>query len=231
MECYWTVNVILTDAEQRSIWLSLLFNNTPYLPKHKSTIVLLYNKCMLCFSCHFRPLKPLTFRMDHAKLLDVLMSLPVSHAILPRAVCFAMSRPANHAICSYTDSSGYATWAIRISLFLDYIIIYNYWLMRHWIWCDIDQRIPILTEAKPRSIFVFTGRYHIISNDSLVNNCFIIYHLEKDVQVSLHIEKHTELIHKFWDSQTFSRNSAEVDKTTPLLFYKCCALVSSFNIY
>ena len=25
MECYWTVNVILTDAERRSIWLSLLF--------------------------------------------------------------------------------------------------------------------------------------------------------------------------------------------------------------
>ena len=57
MECYWTVNVILTDAEQRSIWLSLLFNNTPCLPKHKSTIVLLYNKFILCISCHFRLLK------------------------------------------------------------------------------------------------------------------------------------------------------------------------------
>ena len=53
-------------------------------------------------------------------------------------------------------------------------ILYNYWLMRHWIWCDIDQIIPILTEAKPRSILVFSGRYHIISNASLVNNCFII---------------------------------------------------------
>ena len=41
MECYCTVNVILTDAEQRSILLSLLFNNTPCLAKHKSTIVLL----------------------------------------------------------------------------------------------------------------------------------------------------------------------------------------------
>ena len=57
MESYWTVNVILTDAERRSIWLSLLFNNTPCLPKHKSTIVLLYNKFILCISCHFRPLK------------------------------------------------------------------------------------------------------------------------------------------------------------------------------
>ena len=104
MECYWTVNAILTDAERRSIWLSLLFNNTPCLLKHKSIIVLLYNKCMLCISCHFRPLKPLTLRMDHAKLLDVLTSLPVSHAILPRAVCFATSRPANH------------------------VILYNYWL-------------------------------------------------------------------------------------------------------
>ena len=77
--------------------INLLFNNTPCLPKHKSTIVLLYNKCMLCISCHFGSFKPLTLRMDHAKLLDVLTSLPVSHSILPCAVCFATSGPANHA--------------------------------------------------------------------------------------------------------------------------------------
>ena len=124
MECYWTVNVILTDAEQRSIWLSLLFNNTPCLPKHKSIIVLLYNKCMLCISCHFILLKPLTLWVDSAKLLEVLTSLPVSHAILPRAVCFATSRPANHAICSFIDSSGYASGPIRRCLFIDYIITY-----------------------------------------------------------------------------------------------------------
>ena len=46
--------------------------------------------------------------------------------------------------------------------------------MRHWIWCDIDQRIPILTSASPRSILVLSGRYHIISNASLVNNCISI---------------------------------------------------------
>ena len=56
------------------------------------------------------------------KLLDVLTSLPVSHAILPSAVCFATSHPANHAICSYIDSSGYASGPIRICLFIDYII-------------------------------------------------------------------------------------------------------------
>ena len=61
--------------------------------------------------------------MDHAKLLDVLTSLPVSHAILSRAVCFETSHPANHAICSYIDSSGYASGPIRICLFIDYIII------------------------------------------------------------------------------------------------------------
>ena len=77
---------------------------------------------MLCISCHFIPLKPLTLRMDHAKLLDVLTSLPVSHAILPRAVRFATSRPANHAICIFIDSSGYASGPIRICLFIDYII-------------------------------------------------------------------------------------------------------------
>ena len=27
-------------------------------------------------------------------------------------------------------------------------------------------------EATPRSISVFSGRYHIMSNDSLVNNCY-----------------------------------------------------------
>ena len=50
---------------------------------------------------HLLSLKPLTLRMDHAKLPDVLTLLPVSHAILPRAVCFVTSRPANHAICSF----------------------------------------------------------------------------------------------------------------------------------
>ena len=52
----------------------------------------------------FRPLKPLTLRMDHAKLLDVPTSLPVSHKILSRVVCFATSRPVNHATCSYTNA-------------------------------------------------------------------------------------------------------------------------------
>ena len=60
--------------------------------------------------------------MDHAKLLDVLTSLPVSQSILPRAVCFATSRPASHAICSFIDSSGYASGPIRRCLFIDYII-------------------------------------------------------------------------------------------------------------
>ena len=60
--------------------------------------------------------------MDHAKLLDVLTSLLVSRSILPRVVCFATSRPANHAICSFIDSSGYASGPIRRCLFIDYII-------------------------------------------------------------------------------------------------------------
>ena len=58
----------------------------------------------------------------HAKLLDVLTSLPVSHSILPRAVWFATSRPANHALCSFIDSKGYASGPIRRYLFIDYII-------------------------------------------------------------------------------------------------------------
>ena len=49
-------------------------------------------------------------------------------------------------------------------------ILYNYWLLRHWTWCDVDLRVPILTKAEPRSILVFSGRYHIMSNASIVNN-------------------------------------------------------------
>ena len=57
-----------------------------------------------------------------------------------------------------------------------------------------------------------------VSNKHCLLTFFIIYNLEKDVQVSLHLEKNTELIYKFWDSQAFSRNSADLDKTTSLLF-------------
>ena len=50
--------------------------------------------------------------MDHAKILDVLTSLPVSHVILPRVVCFATSRPANHAICRVNWlTGGICIWA------------------------------------------------------------------------------------------------------------------------
>ena len=49
--------------------ISLVFNITPCLTKHKSTIVLLGNKCFLCISCHFGLLKPLTLQIDHADYL------------------------------------------------------------------------------------------------------------------------------------------------------------------
>ena len=67
-------------------------------------------------------IKTLTLRMGHAKLLDVLTSLPISRSILPRAVYFATSHPANHAICSFIDLSEYASGPIRRCLFIDYII-------------------------------------------------------------------------------------------------------------
>ena len=71
----------------------------------------------------FKTIKTLTLRIDHAKLHDVLTSLPVSQSILPRAVCFATSRPASHAICSFIDSSGYASGPIRRCLFIGNIIM------------------------------------------------------------------------------------------------------------
>ena len=71
----------------------------------------------------FYTVKTIDVKGDSAKLLYVLTSIPVSHAILPRAVFFGTSRPANHAICIFIDSSGYAPGPIRICLFIDYIII------------------------------------------------------------------------------------------------------------
>ena len=59
--------------------------------------------------------------MDHAKLLDVLTSHPISHAILPRAVCFATSRPANYA---HVVTSAAVDWHLSQSedVYLDYTI-------------------------------------------------------------------------------------------------------------
>ena len=34
-----------------------------------------------------------------------------------------------------------------------------------------------MTSASPRSILVFSGRYHIISNASLVNNCIMFHYV------------------------------------------------------
>ena len=103
---------------------------------------------MLYIFCHFIPLEPLTLRMDHAKLLDVLTSLPVSHAILPRAVCFATSRPANHAICSFIDSSGYESGPIRIYLFIDHII--TLFMTRRYPLQGSNMFFYVLTSAGPR---------------------------------------------------------------------------------
>ena len=55
--------------------------------------------------------------------------------------------------------------------------------------------LPILTNASivntsPRSILVFSGRLHIISNVSIANNCYIIYHLNKQTIQLKFIKKH-----------------------------------------
>ena len=39
------------------------------------------------------------------------------------------------------------------------------WGEKQWTWCDVDQRIPILTEVN-----VFSGRHHIMSSAPVVNN-------------------------------------------------------------
>ena len=45
-----------------------------------------------------------------------------------------------------------------------------------------------LTSASPRSILVFSGRYHIISNASLVNNCIMSLKSFKNVCNIIFIE-------------------------------------------
>ena len=75
-----------------------------------------------CISCYFGQLKPLSLRMDYAKLLDVLTSFLESHGILPRAVCFAASRPASHVTCCFIRDSRQASEPIRSRLFIDYIM-------------------------------------------------------------------------------------------------------------
>ena len=39
-------------------------------------------------------------------------------------------------------------------------------------------RYHIMSNASPRAILVFSGRYHIMSNASIVNNCFVILFLK-----------------------------------------------------
>ena len=47
-------------------------------------------------------------------------------------------------------------------------------LLIYMIRCDIYLRMQILPRALPRSVLVFAGRYHIILNVSIANNCIIL---------------------------------------------------------
>ena len=68
----------------------------------------------------------------------------------------------------------YHIFLLKITIFRDakYYTIIDYLGIGYDV--ILTRRIPILTEAKPRSILVFSGQYHIIYNASIVNNCFII---------------------------------------------------------
>ena len=57
---------------------------------------------MLCISCHFIPLKRLALRVDHAKLLDVLTSLPVIVRD-PVIGLIKWFRPKGMKVCSYAE--------------------------------------------------------------------------------------------------------------------------------
>ena len=46
----------------------------------------------------FKTIKTLTSRTDHAKLLDVLTSLPVSHSILPRALQYHVQQTMHYLV-------------------------------------------------------------------------------------------------------------------------------------
>ena len=56
-----------------------------------------------------------------------------------------------------------------------FMILYNFLLLRHWMWCNTSIDCgEAIAEASPRSILILSRRYYIISNASIVNNCFII---------------------------------------------------------
>ena len=42
-----------------------------------------------------------------------------------------------------------------------------------------------MTSATPRSVSVFSGRYHIMSNASIVNNCIILHGSQKLIYTSM----------------------------------------------
>ena len=77
----WVLLNIKRHIDRRGAEVNM-FITTPCFPKHKSTIVLLYNDCMLCIFCHFGPLKPMTLWVEPCKITwrsDVISCKPYNH--------------------------------------------------------------------------------------------------------------------------------------------------------
>ena len=122
------LHIVTKDVTSLSISVLLLFRH--YI-SHKITFGAPSSGGVLRSACGaFIDHKTLTLQMDHAKLLDVLTSPPVSRSILPCAVYFATSGPAKPCDMYFIDSSGYASRPIRRCLFIDYIMIYLIFLRK-----------------------------------------------------------------------------------------------------
>ena len=50
---------------------------------------------------------------------------------------------------------------------------------------NIDRGEASVNIDSPQSILIFSGRYHIISNASLVNNCIILFLKYEGIKVKL----------------------------------------------
>ena len=92
----------------------------------------------------------------------------------------ALWSPAGKGLTSWlsfvvsTVSLSLSHWYSGSGVVLDCIDSWSLHPYLHWTWCDIDLRIPLLTSATPWSILVLSGRYHTMSNASIVNNGIII---------------------------------------------------------
>ena len=126
MKCYWTVNIILTDAKRRSIWF-VYCSITIHVHRNKSQQlfyyikrifqlkVLIFSRLDVKFRLTLRH-KPCDITTLCHRPCDITWSNVTIHATLERYVT-------NHATSSIVDLTWLASGSIKWLLFIAYIIM------------------------------------------------------------------------------------------------------------